>query len=602
MDAGENTLSTSEARNGMSRRGFLARAAGAAAGAAALTGMGWTPAFALPAAGSSGSTGSGGPVSNLPVPPAFPEDIPLAQQGYVNWAKDIEFDAVWTATARTPDDVVRIVNWAKDNGYRVRAKGTMHGWSPLTVVPGENVEKTILVDTMTHLNSVTVNPSGAPATVTAGGGASLEAILTALQEQGLGWANSPAIGDLSIAGVLAIGAHGATYPAAGERATPAQSFGSLSNLVTAMTAVVWDAAAGRYVLREFTRAEPEITALLAHLGRSFVTSVTLQAGANARLRCQSIMDIPWQEMFATPGSAGRTYESYVEASGRVEAIWFPFTDKPWLKIWTPTPVKPPESREVFGPYNYFFTDNLPEPLTDLLGQVAGGIQGATPAFGIGQLGAVQAGLAVTDTDDLWGWSKDVLFYLRHTTMRVTAGGGVVVTKRANIQRVINEFTTWHNNRMSALAAQGEYPINGPFEVRMCKVDDQSEVLVESAGPPNLSAVRPRPDHPEWDTCIWMNVVTLPGTTGAADYFREMERWMAQNYSGDYATFRSEWAKGWGFTSEGGYRDQEWLGQTLPAAYTTGIPASGNWESARASLNAHDPHRVFANSFHDRMLP
>ncbi len=55
---------------------------------------------------------------------------------------------MWTATARTPDDVVRIANWARDNGYRVRAKGTMHGWSPLTVVPGENVEKTLLVDTI----------------------------------------------------------------------------------------------------------------------------------------------------------------------------------------------------------------------------------------------------------------------------------------------------------------------------------------------------------------------------------------------------------------------------------------------------------------------
>ncbi len=142
------------------------------------------PAFALPPAGSLGS--AGGPVSNLPVPPAFPQDIPLAQQGYVNWAKDIRFDAVWTATARTPDDVVRIANWARDNGYRVRAKGTMHGWSPLTVVPGENVEKTLLVDTMTHLNGVSVNPNGTPATVTAGGGASLEAILTRCRDTAWG--------------------------------------------------------------------------------------------------------------------------------------------------------------------------------------------------------------------------------------------------------------------------------------------------------------------------------------------------------------------------------------------------------------------------------
>ncbi|MDH6284350.1 FAD/FMN-containing dehydrogenase [Prescottella agglutinans] len=602
MDADENMLSTSEACNGMSRRGFLGRAAGAAAGAAALNGMGWTPAFALPAAGSSGSTGSGGPVSNLPVPPAFPDDIPLAQQAYVNWAKDIAFDAVWTATARTPDDVVRIANWAKDNGYRVRAKGTMHGWSPFTVVPGQSVEKVLLVDTMTNLNSVTVNASGTPASVTAGAGATIEEVLTALEKQGLGWANAPAIGELSIAGALAIGAHGATYPAPGEKATPGQSFGSLSNLILAMTVVVWDGAADRYVLREFTRKQPEITALLTHLGRTFVTSVTLQAGANARVRCETFLDIPWQEMFAPAGSPGRTYESYVEKSGRVEAIWFPFTDKPWLKVWTPTPVKPAQSREVFGPYNYFFTDTIPEYVTTPLGKVMEGLQAATPEFGAAQLAAVQAGIPLTNTGDLWGWSKDVLFYLRHTTLRVVAGGGVVLTKRSNIQRAINEVTTWHNNRMTELAAQGKYPVNCAFEVRMCSVDDQSEVLVESAGPPNLSAVRPRPDHPEWDTCIWMNVTTLPGTAGAAEYLRELERFMVQNFSGDYATFRSEWAKGWAFTSQGGYRDDEWLNQIIPAAFTTGIPASGNWAAARASLNAHDPHRIFANSFHDRLLP
>src|SRR5690349_2679279 len=82
MGAGRNELSDGEVRNGMSRRGFLGKAAGAAAGVAALTGTGWTPAFALPAPGSTGS--GGGPVSELPVPPAFPQNIPLSQQAYVN--------------------------------------------------------------------------------------------------------------------------------------------------------------------------------------------------------------------------------------------------------------------------------------------------------------------------------------------------------------------------------------------------------------------------------------------------------------------------------------------------------------------------------------
>ncbi|MFC9789413.1 cholesterol oxidase substrate-binding domain-containing protein [Rhodococcus sp. NPDC127528] len=575
----------------LSRRGFLS----AAAGATALTGLAWTPAHAL---------SSADPRATLPVPPGFPDGIALFQQGYENWVQEIVFDQVWTCTPRDARDVVRLANWAKANGYRLRARGTMHGWSPLTLVPGQNVERVVLVDTLTRLDSITVDVSADPgrSTVTAGPGAMVGAVLGELQNHGLGWANAPAIGELSIAGVLAIDAHGATLPADGEKVVPGASFGSLSNLVTALTAVVWDSGEGEYVLRDFRRDEPAIRPLLTHLGRTFVTSVTLQAGANYRLRCESVMDIPWRELFAPAGSPGRTFESYVARSGRVEAIWFPFTETPWLKVWTPTPTKPPQSREVAGPYNYPYSDSIPKAITDPLGQITRGIGAATPLFGQAQFTTIAAGLAATGTADLWGWSKDVMFYLRATTLRMTAGGGVVITRRANIARVINEFTTWHDTRQRELQSKGRYPINGPFEVRLCGLDDQSEVVVETAGPPTISALRPRPDHPEWDTAIWMNVVGVPGTPGQAAYFREMERFMRSNYSGDYATFRPEWAKGWAYTDEAGFTDGETIDTVIPETYRAGVPDGDDWDSARAALNAHDPYRVFSNPLLDRLLP
>ncbi|MFD4182438.1 cholesterol oxidase substrate-binding domain-containing protein [Rhodococcus sp. NPDC058514] len=581
----------SDQHSGFSRRSFLT----AAAGAAALTGLGWTPAQAIP---------FGDARATLPAPPAFPDGIPLSQQGYENWVQEIVFDQVWTCTPRDAQDVVRLANWAHANGYRLRPRGTMHGWSPLTLVPGQNVERLILVDTLTRLNAVTVHKSAEPgrSTVTADAGALLIDVLSELQDHGLGWANSPAIGELSIAGVLAINAHGATLPADGEKVLPGASFGSLSNLITAMTAVVWDQAAGAYALREFTRADAEIRPLLTHLGRAFITSVTLQAGANYRLRCESSTNIPWRELFAPAGSPGRTFESYVARSGRVEAIWFPFTDTPYLKVWTPTPTKPPQSREVTGPYNYPYSDSIPKPVTDLLGQIVDGSGVVTPLFGQTQLATFKAGLAATNGADLWGWSKDVQFYLKATTLRMTAGGGVVITKRANIARVINEFTTWHHERQRHYQWRGQYPINGPFEVRLCGLDDPSEMTVETSGPPTISALRPRPDHPEWDTAIWMNVVGVPGTPGQAAYFREMERFMRQNYSGDYATFRPEWAKGWAYTGESAFADGETIETAIPATFRAGVPAGDNWDSARAAFNAHDPHRVFSNPLLDRLLP
>lgn len=573
----------------LSRRGFLA----ATAGATALTALGWTPAHAL---------SSDDPRVTLPTPAGFPDGIPLFQQGYENWVREIVFDQVWTCTPAAADDVVRLANWAHANGYRLRPRGTMHGWSPLTLVPGQDVEKVVLVDTLTRLNHVRVNPSAESgrSTVTAGAGALLMSVMTELEKHGLGWANSPAIGELSIAGILAIDAHGATLSADGEQSLPGASFGSISNLVTALTAVVWNG--DRYALRTFTRDEPDIRPLLTHLGRAFVTEVTLQAGPNYRLRCESSTDIPWRELFAPKGSPGRTFERFVARSGRVEAIWFPFTDTPYLKVWTPTPTKPPQSREVTGPYNYPYSDSIPKPVTDLLGQIVAGVGSATPLFGQTQLGTFQAGLAATRGHDLWGWSKDVQFYLRATTLRMTAGGGVVITERANIARVINEFVTWHHARQQELAAQGLYPINGPFEVRLCGLDDQSELTVDTAGPPTISALRPRPDHPEWDTAIWMNVVGVPGTPGMAAYFREMERFMRANYSGDYATFRPEWAKGWAFTDDAGFLDAETIESVIPDTYRAGVPAGDDWDSARAAYNAHDPHRIFGNPLLDRLLP
>ena len=75
-----------------------------------------------------------------------------------------------------------------------------------------------------------------------------------------------------------------------------------------------------------------------------MTEVVLQAGANQRLRCQSWFDVPATEMFAAPGTSGRTFASYLNSAGRVEAIWFPFTDNPWLKVWSVTPDQAVRSR------------------------------------------------------------------------------------------------------------------------------------------------------------------------------------------------------------------------------------------------------------------
>ncbi|WP_138841545.1 cholesterol oxidase substrate-binding domain-containing protein [Rhodococcus pyridinivorans] len=572
----------------LSRRGFLAAGAGALAVSAL---GGWTPVHAVP---------SGSAASTLPTPPVFPDGIDLYQQAYQNWSKEIMLDAIWTCAPRTPDDVVRLVNWAHENGYTIRPRGAMHGWTPLTIVNGAPVDRVILADTMLHLDWVQVNPGGSPATVTAGPGATLDVITTALQDHGLGLANLPAPGVLSIAGALAVNAHGAALPANGESTLPGHTFGSLSNLVTELTAVVWDGSA--YALRTFTRADPEITPLLTHLGRTFITSVTLQAGPNYRMRCQSFTDITWQELFSPAGSPGRTFESFVDSAGRAEAIWYPFTERPWMKVWSLAPEKPATSREVTGPYNYPFSDNVPEPITDLLGHITAGNTSIAPAFGHTYYGVTVAGLAATGSSDIWGWSKDLQFYIKATTLRLTEGGGAVLTNRANIANVIHDFAHWFSERIEHYRSLGQFPLNGPVEIRCCGLDRPEDVLVPSAGPPTIASTRPRPDHPEWDTAIWLNVLGVPGTPGMFAFYREMEQWMRQRYNGSDSTFRPEWSKGWAFGPDLPYTDEQILTQGLPDTYREGVPSEENWDSARAVYNRLDPHRVFSNTFIDTLLP
>lgn len=568
----------------MSRRTFL-RSAGVAAAAL------WTPAFRV----------GPGQAASCPAPAGFPDGIELYRQGYENWAGEIVVDDLWTCAPETARDVVRIANWALADGYRVRPRGMNHNWSPLTVTPGVDCANVILVDTTQHLRSMTVG-AGDPPSVTVQAGATMEALLTALEEAGLGITTCPAPGDITVGGALAIDGHGAAIPAAGETRPAGRTYGSLSNLVLSLTAVVWDPGAQTYVLRTFERSDPACAALLVHLGRAFITEVTLQVGANDNLRCVSYVDVPAAELFA-PADAGRarTLGSFVEDTGRAEAIWFPFTEKPWLKVWSVSPTKPAGAREVDGPYNYPFSDNVPRPLAQMGAELVRGNGESTPLFGNTMYNVVAAGLAATRSADIWGPSKNTLLYIKPTTMPVTANGYAVLTRRDHIQRVVSDFVERYMILVEVYRMRGSYPANMPVEIRATGLDQPSEVDLPGAGPPSLSALTPRLDHPEWDVAVWFDVLSLPGTPDASAFYQDLEAWMFERYDGEYATVRPEWSKGWAYSQQGAWSNRQMLKHTIPDAYRTGRPAGARWDDAVATLDALDPHRIFSNDFLDALL-
>ncbi len=576
-------------RRGFSRRQFIA----ASAGVAALSAVEWTPIFQVPAASAQ---------STLPAPPNFPSTIPLYQQAFQNWSGEVVLENAWTCAPSSDSDVVTLANWAYPVGYEVRARGMMHNWSPLVIPVDSNGANLILADTTRFLTSVTIDTSGSPSTVTAQTGVTMDVLLQDLEDAGLGLTAHPAPGDVTIGGVLAIDGHGTAIPANGETIIPGHTYGSVSNLILSLNAVVWNSAQSQYVLQSFERSDPAIQPLLAHLGRSFITEVTLQVGANSRLRCQSFTNVPASALFGAPGSSSQTFDSYVEKSGRVETIWFPFTSAPWLKVWTVSPDKPLLSREVDTPYNYVFADVIPQTLSALIKEILDGDVAITPTFGQAELEIVTAGLLATLTADIWGWAKDLLLYVKPSTLRVTANGYAVLTSRASIQQVIYDFITYYQSQMDAYQADGNYPMNGPVEIRVTGLDDPSDVEIPSAASPQLSALRPRPDQPEWDVAVWFDILTMPGTPLSDQFYRGVEQWMFTNYTGSYAAVRPEWSKGWAYTNTAAWSDPTMLTSTIPNAINAGQNAGDNWNTALATLDSYDPYKVFSNTFLNSFMP
>src|SRR5450755_2614404 len=184
---------------GPSRRAFLT-------GAAAAGALAWTPAFRVSPASAQAASAA---------PPSFPASIPLYQQTYQNWAGMIVIDNAWTCAPASAADVVTLANWAHANGYRLRAKGMSHNWSPILLPAGSTGAGYVLVDTTQHLTSVSI-AAGSPATVTAGAGVTMDALTTALAAAGYGFCAIPAPGDITLGGLLAINAHGSAIPATGE--------------------------------------------------------------------------------------------------------------------------------------------------------------------------------------------------------------------------------------------------------------------------------------------------------------------------------------------------------------------------------------------------
>lgn len=547
-------------------------------------------------------------------PSNFPPDIPLKEITFINWSLAIEVPHVLKAIARTPEDVATLANWAKDNKYKIRASGHSHNWSPMVIANDANTAQVLLVD-VSQLNGL-IRFDRQNLTATFGIGTTVEQATELLQNldnkgasqaPGYSWQNFTAPGALSLGGVLAIGAHGTGLPF-DNQSQPLN--GTMSNLVVSFKAVVTDADGphpDEYVIKEFQRSDTDAAAFLVHLGRAFLTEVTMKVIPNYYLEVANHYPQA-DDLFQPPGNSlsDDAIASLLDKYGRVEVIWFPFTGEPWVKTWQRLPAL--TQQPVSGPYNYPWANDISLETNAKIKESLFTLPSLTPLFGKSQLGLSQ--LFAPATLVLQGTSRDLLLYVQDTTLRVTAIGYAVQLRREQVQEAAHLFYTKYQKLLekyrddkSFFYPFGKYPVNGPVELRWTTMDVASELGIAGSQPPALSVCHSvRPNDPSLDTVFWIDALTIPGTEFSNDFFVELEKWLTAQWGTAVSNvMRPEWSKGWAYTQDhGAWTNQEILTSAIPAHYNQ--PAGQQpFTWAKETLAKYDAHHIYTNHLLDVLL-
>jgi len=566
-------------------------------------------------------------------PNNFPPGIEIDQETFQNWALAITVPNLWTCYPNSEDQVEQVCNWAAQQGYAVRPRGIMHGWSPTTVAADTPPDaKVILVDLTKYLKQITLIPATGSQTVSVQvqTGATMDDLLTYLQgaggagKPGYAFPHAPAPGHLTVGGVLAIDAHGSAIPSENESFNC--SYGSLSNQILSFKAVVTDPDSptpNAYKVKTFNRGDTDAKAFLAHVGRAFIVEATLQVIENYYLRCLSYNNLTADVLFAAPTAQNpippNSLASFLNQYGRIEAIWFPYTwnppkfsflwlpstPLPWFKVWSVCPTKPDTSIEVDQPFNYPFSDNIPKELAELIATIISGAGGLTPGFCQGMQLYSNAGLngslpgQTHPTKDLWGWSRNTLLYVRDTTLRVTANGYAIQMKKADVQQAVHDFTTKFVDMINTYWLNDKNPINSPLEIRVTSLDDPAPVGVPpgtTAESPAISALSydEEAKNNNWDVAVWFDVLTVPTTPYNNEFYEELEEWVEDRFKGTASRSMPEWSKGWAYKATSGPWTNDTYMESIRQKFTAGRSGNDNWNWEVATLAKYDKSNIFTN--------
>jgi len=479
------------------------------------------------------------------IPGDFPPGIPAERRFAENWSQMISIAGVLTATPQTEEQALELVRWAVGAGYRVRPIGAFHTWAPILL---EDADGVLLVDQSNLSGLVDFSLEPAPSatfrcgTTLAQATRLLEEIDNGGLSQAPGWAwpDYPGIPDVTVGGMLAIGAHGA-----GIRLRPEQEdlYGTVSNLILGFRAIVSDG--DEYVIRDFVRDDPEVGPMLVHLGNAFLLQVRMRVIPNCTLSRR--VEYPnWQEVYEAPSETPTTnsMQALVERHGRVQQLWFPFTQTPIVQHFTEEPYS--QGTVVTEPLTVRLSPNLPASFTAAFESTLGHLPWLTPLVERTTLREMRH---LSPPDHVWhGTSGNVLLYVQHDTLRVISLAYAVLVRAAEVQSAVHDLGHVFDEMLHRYARAGREPINSCLEFRVTDVDRAEAVGLPGAVPVVLSPARPLPGS-DAERVIWFDLVTVPGTPGSLEFYSEFESWLWERFAAP-GTLRAEWSKAWAIGPEG----------------------------------------------------
>jgi hypothetical protein len=494
------------------------------------------------------------------MPDGFPVGIHADYRYIENWSRMLRVNDVLTARPTNEEQCLQIVRWAAAAGWRVRPMGALHTWVPILL---QDADRTVLIDqsAMTGLVAFTEEPVPA---VTLHAGTTLAdatAILEGIDNggrssaPGWGWPDFPGIPDVTVAGMCAIGAHGAGIRM---RTDQEDLFGTVSNLILGFRAIVSEG--DRYVVRDFTREDPDASAFLVHLGHAYLLQLCMRVVPNCTL-ARRVEYPAWTESFAEPSSSlpPQSLQALVEEHGRVQQLWFPFTQTPIVQHFSEEPHEPAaEVIKATAPLTVRLSPTLPVAFTTAFGATLKGLPWLTPLVERTTLVEMRH---LSPPDHVWhGTSRNVLLYVQHDTLRVISLAYAILVEQHEVQAAVHALGHKFDDMLHHYARSGLEPINSCLEIRVTDLDRADAVGLPGAAPAVLSPARALPGA-ALDRAVWFDLVTVPGSSGLNTFCMEFEAWLWETFASP-GTLRAEWSKAWAFGPDGPWTNTKVIDRVL----------------------------------------